>query len=234
VAQAERRLRDAALELGPYGAERQQRAVEIAMRDVQEQLSSDDLADLDLSVSQLQEALYGLNRRLAKERSQDSNPLQGLKNTLGSLKDELFTDDDWDDWDRGRSRDPWADSSWGQGSRSGLGFNGSPGLGAYDNGVYPNGRYDNGRYAQPRDDEARYDQPRYDASRYDGSRYEEPRYDDRARYDDRTDEDRSDARWDDPRDDRAPLVSPRRAPRDAAPAGTPRQDPFDGDPWAED
>jgi molecular chaperone DnaK len=112
VAQAERRLRDAALELGPYGAERQQRAVEIAMRDVQDQLASADPADLDLAVSQLQEALFGLNRRLASERKQDSNPLQGLKNTLGSIKDELFADDDWDDWDRGRMRDPWAEPSW--------------------------------------------------------------------------------------------------------------------------
>ena len=51
VAQAERRLRDAALELGPYGAERQQRAVEIAVRDVQDQLASGDLGDLDLAVS---------------------------------------------------------------------------------------------------------------------------------------------------------------------------------------
>ena len=42
VAQAERRLRDAALELGPYGAERQQRAVEMAMRDVQDLLEQDD------------------------------------------------------------------------------------------------------------------------------------------------------------------------------------------------
>ena len=178
VAQAERRLRDAALELGPYGAERQQRAVEVAMRDVQEQLNADDLTDLDLSVSQLQEALYGLNRRLAKERSQDSNPLQGLKNTLGSLKDELFADDDWDDWDRGRSRDPWADSSWGASARSGLGFNGGSGA---SNG-YPS---------------------RYDQGRYDRDRYDQDRYDDR---------------------DRDP-VTPRR---------TSRQDPFDGDPWAED
>jgi len=110
VAQAERRLRDAALELGPYGAERQQRAVEIAVRDVQDQLASGDLADLDLGVSQLQEALYGLNRRLTSERRQESSPLQGLKNTFGSLKDELFADDDWDDWDgRDRGRDLWSD-----------------------------------------------------------------------------------------------------------------------------
>ena len=103
VAQAERRLRDAALELGPYGAERQQRAVEMAMRDVQDCLNQDDLQELDLCVSGLEEALFGLNRRLSAERQVDGNPLQGIRNTLGSLKDELFADD-WDD-------DPWASPS---------------------------------------------------------------------------------------------------------------------------
>ncbi len=112
AAQAERRLRDAALELGPYGAERQQRAVEMALRDVQDLLALEERGDsdpgeLDLAVSQLQEALFGLNRRILSERKGDSNPLQGLKNTLGSLKDELFADDDWDDWNRPGS-DPWA------------------------------------------------------------------------------------------------------------------------------
>jgi molecular chaperone DnaK len=107
VAQAERRLRDVALELGPYGAERQQRAVELALRDVQDLLSTEDLGELELAVSQLQEALFGLNRRLMSERRAEAGPLQGLKNTLGSLKDELFSDDDWDEWgDSGRS-DPW-------------------------------------------------------------------------------------------------------------------------------
>ena len=101
VAQAERRLRDAALELGPYGAERQQRAVEMSVRDVQDLLQQDDLQELEMAVSGLQEALFGLNRRLTAERQTEEGPLQGLKSTLGTLKDELFAEDDWDD-------DPWA------------------------------------------------------------------------------------------------------------------------------
>ena len=99
LSQAERRLRDAALELGPYGAERQQRSVEMATRDVQDCLAADDLQEIDLSVSGLEEALFGLNRRLSAERQSDGSPLQGIRSTLGSLKDELFSDD-WDD-------DPW-------------------------------------------------------------------------------------------------------------------------------
>ncbi|MBD2549774.1 molecular chaperone DnaK [Microcystis elabens FACHB-917] len=108
VAQAERRLRDAALELGPGGADRQQRAVELALRDVQDVLTQEDPADLELAVSQLQEALFGLNRRLLGERRAESGPLKGLKNTLGSLKDELFSDDDWDDWGGSGRSDPWS------------------------------------------------------------------------------------------------------------------------------
>ena len=107
VAQAERRLRDASLELGPYGAERQQRSVEIAMRDVEDMLEDNDLQELEYAVGSLQEALFGLNRRLSAERKTESNPIQGIKNTFGSLKDELFSDDYWDD-------DPWDYSQRGQ------------------------------------------------------------------------------------------------------------------------
>ena len=100
IAQAERRLRDASLEFGPYGAERQQRAVEIAIQDVEEFLDDNDPQELELSVSALQEALFGLNRKFAATRKSENNPLKGIKNTFGSIKDELFSDDYWDD-------DPW-------------------------------------------------------------------------------------------------------------------------------
>ena len=55
------------------------------MRDVQEQLSSDDLGDLDLSVSQLQEALYGLNRRIMDLEGRllrRANPTRGTGKTM--------------------------------------------------------------------------------------------------------------------------------------------------------
>ncbi len=115
VAQSERRLRDAALQLGPYGAERQQRAVEIAMRDVEDFLEENDIQQLELAVGSLQEALFGLNRRLSAERKTESNPLQGIRNTFGSLKDELFSDDYWED-------DPWdSPSRSSSGRRSSMG-----------------------------------------------------------------------------------------------------------------
>jgi molecular chaperone DnaK len=128
VSQAERRLRDAALELGPYGAERQQRGVELAVRQLQDLLAdaNADDAELELAVSQLQEALFGLNRRLLSEQRSEGGPLQGLKNTLGSLKDELFSDDDdWDNWEGRPSR---SDRSFEEPpfSREGAGFREGP------------------------------------------------------------------------------------------------------------
>ena len=128
VAQAERRLRDASLELGPYGAERQQRAVEIAMRDVEDLLEENDLKELEYAVGSLQEALFGLNRRLSAERRTETNPLQGIKNTFGSLKDELFSDEYWDD-------DPWDYSSRGQ-NRNNQNNYGKRDLDPWDNDYY--------------------------------------------------------------------------------------------------
>ncbi|MBM5802977.1 MAG: molecular chaperone DnaK [Cyanobacteria bacterium K_DeepCast_35m_m2_155] len=173
VAQAERRLRDAALELGPYGAERQQRSLELALREVQDLLAEEaagraDLAELEIAVSQLQEALYGLNRRLLSERKAEQGPLQGLKNTLGSLKDELFSDEEWDDWDRPGS-DPWSMPP-------------------------PRRRF--------YDDQRRYDDQRYDDQRYDQPRFNDERGEDPRSFEERSRRDRNrvaapTSRWDD-------------------------------------
>ncbi len=128
VAQAERRLRDASLELGPYGAERQQRSVEVAMREVEDMLEDNDLQELEYAVGSLQEALFGLNRRLSAERKTETNPIQGIKNTFGSLKDELFSDDYWDD-------DPWDYSQNGQ-NRNGDNNYGRSEVDPWDNDYY--------------------------------------------------------------------------------------------------
>ncbi len=128
VAQAERRLRDASLELGPYGAERQQRSVEVAMRDVEDLLEENDMQELEYAVGSLQEALFGLNRRLSAERKIESNPIQGIKNTFGSLKDELFSDDYWDD-------DPWDYSQRGQ-NRNDDNYLGRRDIDPWDNDYY--------------------------------------------------------------------------------------------------
>jgi molecular chaperone DnaK len=219
VAQAERRLRDASLELGPYGAERQQRAVEMTLRDVQDLLALEERGDsdpgeLDLAVSQLQEALFGLNRRLLTERKADQGPLQGLKNTLGSLKDELFADDDdWDDWSRPAS-DPW--SRQGDWSR----LPSSRGWAEADRPIDDRwSPQEQQRYQDPR--EWQRPDPGYAESRDLQSPYPEPAYSDRYRPVDR--DDRQD-RFPESAEPAAPQRMPRRS-RDLRPP--------EDDPWAE-
>ena len=51
------------------------------MRDVQDCLANDDLQELDLCVSGLEEALFGLNRRVGGTSGR-RQPLQGIRNTL--------------------------------------------------------------------------------------------------------------------------------------------------------
>ena len=241
VAQAERRLRDAALELGPYGAERKQRSVEMALRDVQDLLALEERGDsdpgeLDLAVSQLQEALFGLNRRILSERKGDGNPLQGLKNTLGSLKDELFADDDWDDWNRPGS-DPWASppprrDPWITG-----------GLPDRDRRSFDEPRVDQPRFDRPRfDDDSRFADRRFEDSRFDENRFEVERdyldreYSDRG-YTDRGYGDRSfpesgfaeeRSYGDEPRERTPAPARPAPARRSAPPSSW-----DDSDPWGD-
>jgi hypothetical protein len=101
-----------------------------------------------------------------------------------------------------------------------LGFNGAAGMGGFDSR-----RMEEPRYGQ-RDDGERYGDNRY-GDRYDDRRYEGSRYDDSRvdAYRENGDVDRGDA---------GNGFDNRRAPRAAAAGGTPRQDPFEGDPWGED
>jgi molecular chaperone DnaK len=218
VAQAERRLRDAALELGPYGAERQQRAVELAVRDVQDLLGAEDDAELELAVSGLQEALFGLNRRLLSERKAESGPLQSLRNTLGSLKDELFSDEDWDDWERERGGRYDRDEPYG--------------LNRYAGDRYPPGPDPAERPA------ARRSYPPAPERRWPDRGDDLRDHDDRRAYDDRTYDDDRDA---EPRagyDERPPQrrqVRPeRRRPDDDLVDARRRRGPAElDDPWSE-
>jgi hypothetical protein len=98
---------------------------------------------------------------------------------------------------------------------------------------YEGNRYDDNRYDNSRYDDSRYNGSRYDQSRYDESRYDELRDDNgsvdsyRDTYRDNGFDSGFDNRVDRNFDDRRPR-------RTAAAAGTPRQDPFEGDPWGED
>ena len=66
LAQAERRLRDVALEFGPYAMERQKQVVNGASRDLQDLLQDPEAspAELDEAAAVLEDAVRVLNRCL--------------------------------------------------------------------------------------------------------------------------------------------------------------------------
>ena len=53
--------------------DRMKRSVELAIQDVEEYIDDDDPQELEISVSALQEALFGLNRKFAAEKKTDNN-----------------------------------------------------------------------------------------------------------------------------------------------------------------
>ena len=115
--QAERRLRDVALEFGPYAMERQKQVVNGASRDLQDLLQDPEASpgELDEAAAVLEDALRVLNRCLSREsRREERGPLRGIRRTIGSLRDEFFADDEeWDEWpsrtgDNLGSQDAWA------------------------------------------------------------------------------------------------------------------------------
>jgi molecular chaperone DnaK len=230
VAQAERRLRDTALELGPYGAERQQRSVELALREVQDLLQEGDSSGLELAASQLQEALFGLNRRLMNERRAESGPLQGLKNTLGSLKDELFAEDDWDDWgdrgDRGSRADAGRGDPWASPMRS------TAAVDRWDPAGDGGGRWPARNGSDRRETSDGFDRGRFASARYEPDRPPPPRYEPPTYQTPRDQEARHEAAGRDPtrpvseQGSRSPGRRPERDPAWRAPAEP-------DDPWAD-
>nr|APP87953.1 molecular chaperone DnaK [Paulinella micropora] len=108
LTQGERRLRDAAIELGPMKGRQQQRALESCLYSLEDLLDKgfekQVPEELDLMLKQLKEALFDLNQTIAIEREVEFTPMKGIRNTLNSIKDELITEDEWDGWDRKRYR----------------------------------------------------------------------------------------------------------------------------------
>jgi molecular chaperone DnaK len=140
--------------------------------------------DLELAVSQLQEALFGLNRRLLSERKVDSNPLQGLKNTLGTLKDELFSDDDWeDDWSR-PTADPWAPAPGRRAEAAGGYRRDRLGGSIESRDSYASDRFNSDRGNSDRFNGDRLNSDRFNSDRFNSDRLNSDRFNtDRVNYD---------------------------------------------------
>jgi molecular chaperone DnaK len=88
VAQCDRQLREVSLDFGPQFAGNLRRNIETLTRDLQESLSQDDDRDIDLSYSNLQDALYELIREV-NETDQGFDDEEDLLNlpSMASIKE---------------------------------------------------------------------------------------------------------------------------------------------------
>jgi molecular chaperone DnaK len=88
VAQCDRQLREVSLDFGPQFAGNLRRNIETLTRDLQESLGQDDDRDIDLSYSNLQDALYELIREVnaSNEGFDDEEDLLNLP-SMASIKE---------------------------------------------------------------------------------------------------------------------------------------------------
>jgi molecular chaperone DnaK len=101
--QAERKLREVALDYGLYFASDCRKRIETLIRELRDNLTQNDERGIDLAQAGLQDALYDLNRELmiVADEDDDEDFFEPLKNTLAKVKNI----NPFSDRDRGRNRD---------------------------------------------------------------------------------------------------------------------------------
>jgi len=104
--QAERLLREVALDFGMQFASPYRRRIENLIQELRDCLTRNDERGIDIAQANLQDAVYDLNREVY-ELNREEEAEGGI---LGSIKRTLFGDDDEDDfsyWDNRDRRDSW-------------------------------------------------------------------------------------------------------------------------------
>jgi molecular chaperone DnaK len=204
--QAERLLREIALDFGMQFARDRRRRIEGLVQELRDYLEQGDERGLDIAQSELQDELYDLNREAylyEADDDQEGGILGQIGNTLKktfSFDDELDArpnygyqgnswgnwDDDWDYDNRRQGGQRYSEPNSAYGNQSpayGGGSQPSYGSGSYDPDPYRDssyGRpgYDNRPSANPSN--GSYGRPDYDDRSYGNQSYGENRYDDRS------------------------------------------------------
>lgn len=104
--QAERLLREVALDFGMQFASPYRRRIENLIQELRDCLTRNDERGIDIAQANLQDALYDLNREVY-ELNREEEEEGGI---LGSIKRTLFGDDEEDDfsyWDNRDRRESW-------------------------------------------------------------------------------------------------------------------------------
>jgi len=242
--QAERQLREVALDFGMQFASDYRRRIENLIQELRDALSKDDERKIDVAEADLRDALSDLQREVY-----DINKQEEGEGILGSIKRTLFGDDDDDDFfyggggDRdytrnGRYDNPYG-NRWDDRSNDGWGGRQDNGGGRQDNGGGRQDNWDdrrdgwdtrtprrpereNGRPAARQDDWDRSDRrepPRREPDRWEGDR-PDSRPTSPPRRDRQDDWDSSPPRRSNRRDEPA---EPSRPPRDSQDSWEPRR-----------
>ncbi|MBD2465342.1 molecular chaperone DnaK [Oscillatoria sp. FACHB-1407] len=218
--QAERQLREVALDFGMQFASSYRRKIENLIQELRAALGRNDERGIDVVEADLRDALYELQREVYqfnKEEEEENDFFGSIKRTLfGDDEDELPYRDSRDDWDRSysqSSRRPYYDSRYDDADQ----FSQRGNRRDYDRRDYDKRDYDNRDTWDNRDKRDYDSRPAYNDRDYDkrdygnrpaydnrdrSGRYDDRsgRYDDRSRYDNRT-PNRYNDDWDDDDDD---------------------------------
>ncbi|MBW4467632.1 MAG: molecular chaperone DnaK [Pegethrix bostrychoides GSE-TBD4-15B] len=216
--EAERQLREVALDFGMQFASSYRRRIENLIQDLRDYLKQQDDRGIDMTQADLRDALYELQRevyQITKEDEADDKDFFGsIRRTLSNLGEEFFGDDDdfYDDR-RDYGRDAYGRDAYGNYGGSGSynsGYNNSSYSGSYNNGSSYGREPERDTYSR-------------DASRDAGRDYSR---DDRGRDSEsyRRDSQRNAYGREPERDDYADRYDSRRSSRDPAPRPEVRSD----------
>jgi molecular chaperone DnaK len=110
--EAERQLKEVALDFGSQFAGMQRRRIEALVQELREALKRDDERTIDRTQSDLQEAVYELKREVRLQYSDEEDE----DDFFGSIRRTFTGDNDRDRYER---RDPYSRDSYGRDSSSG-------------------------------------------------------------------------------------------------------------------
>ncbi|WAL58398.1 molecular chaperone DnaK [Thermocoleostomius sinensis] len=109
--EAERQLREVALDFGMQFASPYRRKIENLIQELRDCLKQQDDRGIDMAQADLRDALYELQQevyQVTKEDEDEKDFFGSIRRTLSNLGDDLFGDDDEYYDDRPYSRDPYA------------------------------------------------------------------------------------------------------------------------------
>jgi molecular chaperone DnaK len=114
--EAERQLREVALDFGMQFASNSRRRIEGLIQELRDDLSKNDDRGIDMTQGDLRDALYDLQRQVydfTKEEEEDNDFFGSIRRTIANIGEDFFGDDDdfYDDRRDNYSRDPYPRTS---------------------------------------------------------------------------------------------------------------------------